>query len=114
MAAIRTQREIRQKAPVWLATLLVTNLVIMAFNARDDGNNQRHLRVWMQAAAAPLQNFSTRASWASGNLVRQIINFRSTAAENEQLRQRLAQTELELKNAYQTTQENERLKALLG
>jgi rod shape-determining protein MreC len=114
MAAIRTQREIRQKAPVWLAVLLVTNLVIMAFNARDDGNNQRHFRIWMQAAAAPVQNFSSRASWAGGNLVRQIINFRSTAAENEQLRQRLAQTELELKNAHQSVQENERLKALLG
>src|SRR6185436_5294565 len=102
MAAIRTQREIRQKAPVWLATLLVANLLIMAFHARDDANNQRRLRVWMQAAASPAQNFSTRASGAGGNLIRQIINFRSTAAENEQLKQRLAQTELELRNAHQS------------
>jgi rod shape-determining protein MreC len=114
MAAIRTQREIRQKAPVWLATLLVTNLVIMAFHVRDDANNQRRLRVWMQTVASPAQNVSTKASWAGGNLIRQIINFRSTAAENEQLKQRLAQTELELRNAHQSVEENERLKSLLG
>ncbi len=35
MAAIRTQREIRQRAPIWLVVLLLTNLVIMAVDARD-------------------------------------------------------------------------------
>ena len=34
MAAIRTQKEIRQRAPVWLGILLLTNLVIMAVDAQ--------------------------------------------------------------------------------
>jgi rod shape-determining protein MreC len=114
MAAIRTQREIRQRAPVWLATLLIANLAIMAFHARDEANNQRMFRVWMQAAASPAQNFSAKASGAGANLIRQIVNFRSAAVENEQLKQKLAQTETELRNARQSVDENERLKGLLN
>jgi len=114
MAAIRTQREIRQRAPVWLAVLLIANAGIMAFHARDSATSQRMFRVWIQAAASPAQNVSSKASGAGSNLVRQIINFRSTAVENEQLRQRLWQTELELRNARQSAVENERLKGLLN
>jgi rod shape-determining protein MreC len=114
MAAIRTQREIRQRAPVWLATLLITNLVIMAFHARDEANNQRMFRVWMQAAASPAQNATAKASGAGSNLIRQIINFRSAAVENEQLKEKLAKTETELKNARLSVEENERLKGLLN
>ncbi|MEK6282421.1 MAG: rod shape-determining protein MreC [Acidobacteriota bacterium] len=114
MAAIRTQREIRQRAPLWLVTLLFANLVIMAFHARDDATNQRMFRVWLQTAASPAQNVSAKASGAGANLIRQIINFRSAAVENEQLKQRLAQTELELRNAQQAVDENLRLKSLLN
>ncbi|HKO99447.1 MAG TPA: rod shape-determining protein MreC [Pyrinomonadaceae bacterium] len=114
MAAIRTQREIRQRAPVWLAVLLIANAGMMAFNARDEATSQRMFRVWMQTAASPAQNVTSKATGAGSNLVRQIINFRSTAVENEQLKQRLWQTELELRNARQSVSENERLKALLN
>lgn len=114
MAAIRTQREIRQRAPVWLAVLLITNAGLMAFNARDAATSQRMFRVWMQAAASPAQNVTSKASGAGSNLIRQIFNFRSTAVENEQLKQRLWQTELDLRNARQAVEENERLRALLN
>jgi rod shape-determining protein MreC len=114
MAAIRTQREIRQRAPVWLAVLLITNAGLMAFNARDAATSQRMFRVWMQAAASPAQSVTSKASGAGSNLIRQIFNFRSTAVENEQLKQRLWQTELDLRNARQAVEENERLKGLLN
>jgi len=114
MAAIRTQREIRQRAPVWLAVLLISNAGLMAFNARDASTSQRMFRVWMQAAASPAQNITSKASGAGSNLIRQIINFRSTAVENEQLRTRLSQTELELRNARQVVDENDRLRGLLN
>lgn len=113
MAATRTQREIRQRAPIWLVTLLFANLVIMAFYARDTSTNQRLFRVWMQAAASPVQSVSSKASGAGSSLISQIINFRSTAVENDQLKQRLSQTELELQNARQAAVENERLRGLL-
>jgi rod shape-determining protein MreC len=114
MSAIRTQKEIRQRAPIWLGMLLLTNLVIMAVDARDNASKQRLFRVWVQAAASPAQTISSRAGGASTSLIRQIINFRSTAVENEQLKERLSQTELELRNARQAADENERLKGLLN
>ena len=59
MAAIRTQKEIRQRAPIWLGILLLTNLVIMAFDARDSVTRQRLLRVWVQALVSPAQSISS-------------------------------------------------------
>lgn len=114
MAATRTQKEIRQRAPIWLMMLLFTNLAIMAFYARDTSSNQRLVRVWMQAAASPVQSVSSKAGGAGSTLISQIVNFRKTAVENEQLKQQLAQTELELRNARQAAEENERLKGLLN
>jgi rod shape-determining protein MreC len=114
MAAIRTQREIRQRAPIWLAILLLANLVIMAVDARDSVTRQRLLRVWIQALVSPAQSLSSGASGAGTNFVRQIVNFRSTAYENEKLKEQLSTAQLELRNAQQATAENERLKGLLG
>jgi rod shape-determining protein MreC len=114
MAAIRTQREIRQRAPIWLAILLLTNLIIMAVDARDSVTRQRILRVWVQALVSPAQSISSGASGAGTNLVRQIVNFRSTANENERLKQELSTAQLQLRNAQQATTENERLKGLLN
>jgi rod shape-determining protein MreC len=114
MAATRTQKEIRQKAPIWLMMLLFTNLAIMTFYARDTSTNQRLLRVWVQAAASPFQSVSSKAGGAGSTLISQIVNFRKTAAENEQLKQRLSQTELQLQNARQAAEENERLRGLLN
>ena len=114
MAAIRTQKEIRQRAPIWLVALLLMNLVIMAVDARDSVTRQRMLRVWVQALASPAQKVSSGATGASTSLVKQIVNFRSTANENEQLKQQLAQARLDLQNAKQAAAENERLRALLN
>ena len=114
MATIRTQREIRQRAPIWLAMLLFANLVIMAVDARDNVTKQRMIRVWAQAIASPVQSVSSKAGGASSGLIKQIINFRSAADENERLKQRLDQTVLELRNARESSAENERLKALLN
>jgi rod shape-determining protein MreC len=114
MAAIRTQKEIRQRAPIWLVALLLMNLVIMAVDARDSVTRQRLLRVWVQALASPAQKVSSGASGASTSFVRQFVNFRSTADENERLKKDLAQTKVELLNARQAAAENERLKALLN
>jgi rod shape-determining protein MreC len=114
MAAIRTQREIRQRAPIWLGILLLTNLVIMAVDARDSVTRQRLLRVWVQALVSPAQSISSGASGAGSNLVSQIMNFRQSALENDRLKQELSQAKLELQNAHQTWEENQRLKGLLN
>jgi rod shape-determining protein MreC len=94
--------------------LLVANLVIMAVDARDADGKNRVLRIWTQTFASPLQSASSKASGATSGFFQQIWNFRSTAQENEQLKERLMQVETELNNARQATAENERLKGLLG
>ncbi len=114
MAATRTQREIRQRAPIWLVVLLFTNLVIMAVDARDSVTRQRLLRVWVQALVSPAQSVTTGASGAGKNFLGQIVNFRSTAFENERLKQELATAQLELRNAREAEGENERLRSLLN
>jgi len=65
VASVRTQREIRQRAPIWLVGLLVTNLVIMAVDARDADGRQKVLRIWTQTFASPLQNASSKATGAT-------------------------------------------------
>lgn len=113
MASVRTQKEIRQRAPLWLFSLLVINLIIMAVDARDADGQQKVLRIWTQTFASPLQNASSKASGATTGFFQQIWNFRRTAQENEQLKERLNALEAELNNARQAEAENERLKALL-
>lgn len=114
MAAIRTQKEIRQRAPIWLGILLLTNLVIMAVDARDSVTRQRLLRVWVQALVSPAQSLSSGASGASTSFFREIVNFRQTAGENERLKEDLATAQLDLRKAQQANVENERLKGLLN
>src|SRR5262245_173783 len=101
MASVRTQKEIRQRAPLWLISLLIINMVIMAVDARDADGQQKILRIWTQTFASPLQNASSRASGATAGFFQQIWNFRRTAQENEQLKQRLSALEAELNNARQ-------------
>ena len=113
MASVRTQKEIRQRAPLWLVSLLVINCVVMAVDARDPDGQQKLVRVWTQLFASPLQNASSKASGATSNFFQQIWNFRSTAAENEQLKQKLAETEAQLNNARHAEAENQRLQSLL-
>ncbi len=114
MAFVRTQKEIRQRAPIWLVTLLVANLIIMAVDARDADGRQKVLRVWTQTFASPLQTTSSKVTGATSGFFQQIWNFRSTARENDQLRERLTQVETELHTAQQAAAENERLRALLN
>ena len=113
MATVRTQREIRQKAPLWLIGLLLANVVIMAIDARDSQGQQQIVRVWTQTVATPVQNVSSKAGGATSNFFRQIFNFKSIAAENEQLKQRVTEMQSELHNARLQAAENERLKGLL-
>jgi len=114
VAAVRTQREIRQRAPIWLVILLFGNLVIMAIDARDSNGQQKVVRIWTQTLATPFQSVSSKAGGATSDFFRQIFNFRSTAQENGVLKERLAQAEVELHLARQQAAENDRLKGLLN
>jgi rod shape-determining protein MreC len=114
MASVRTQKEIRQRAPLWLISLLVLNFIVMAVDARDADGQQKIIRVWTQTFVSPLQNASSKASGATSGFFQQIWNFRGAAQENEHLKQRVSALEAELNNARRAEAENERLKSLLN
>jgi rod shape-determining protein MreC len=114
MAATRTQKEIRQRAPFWLLTLLVVNFALMAVDARDDASKQRVIRVWTQTLALPFERATSSVGGSSTNLIKRIINFNRAADENVRLQQKVDALESDLRNARQAESENERLKGLLG
>jgi rod shape-determining protein MreC len=114
MATIRTQKEIRQRAPIWLAMLLFGNFALIAVDARDGTTKQRMIRVWAQTIASPFQGASSKAGSASSGFVRNIINFGSAGTENERLKQQVDQLQTDLRVARVKANENESLKGLLG
>ena len=79
MAATRTQKEIRQRAPIWLVMLLFVNFVVMAVDARGRFAQQQTFKGFIQAAFSPIQSASSWVSTAGGGFLNQIINFRSSA-----------------------------------
>lgn len=114
MAATRTQKEIRQRAPIWLVMLLFVNFVVMAVDARERFTQQQTLKGLVQAVFSPVQNATSWVSSTGGGFFNEILNFRATARENETLKTRLAQTELELRNIQEAKTENYRLQGLLA
>jgi rod shape-determining protein MreC len=85
----------------------------MAIDARDADGKQKVVRVWTQTFASPIQSASSKASGATSGFFRQILNFRSTAQENDELKYRLAQVETELRTARQEAAESQHLRELL-
>ena len=114
MAATRTQKEIRQRAPIWLVMLLAANFVVMAVDANQRFEQQQKFKGITQAVFSPIQNATSWVSSAGGGFINSIINFRSSARQNEFLKERLAKTELELRNIQEAKTENYRLQGLLA
>jgi anaerobic C4-dicarboxylate transporter len=55
MASSRTQKEIRQRAPIWLVMLLFANLIVMAVDAQENFTKQNIFKGGIQAVASPVQ-----------------------------------------------------------
>jgi rod shape-determining protein MreC len=110
----RSQKEIRQRAPLWLLMLLVVNLGLMSYDARDDLTKQRMIRVWAQSVAAPFQYLSSWIGGAGTGFFHRVANLRGLEGENAQLRERVERMENEMRDSRAALDENERLKGLLN
>jgi len=108
-----TQKEIRQRAPLWLVVLLVAYFGLMSWNAKDAETGQPVVKSWMQSVFTPVQTATTGVGGAGVGFFQRLADMRHAQAENEALRLRLAQAENELREARQARDENERLKKLL-
>jgi rod shape-determining protein MreC len=93
--------------------LLLGNFVLMAFDAREITTGQRIIRVWSQTAADFVQSPTTSVTSSISNYFGSIANLRSAQTENDVLKQRVQELEVEIKGKADLTAENERLQALL-
>lgn len=98
----------------WLAIILcVANFVLMAFDARADGN-QRVIRVWAQTVADFVQSPVTTLTSSVSGYFGSIADLRTAQSENDALKQRIQQLEVEIKAKEDLAAENERLNRLLN
>jgi rod shape-determining protein MreC len=89
------------------------NFVMMAFDAREITSGQRVVRAWTQTAADFVQSPVTTITASISNYFVSISNLRSAQSDNDILKQRVQELEVELKQKEELAAENTRLKSLL-
>ncbi len=112
MAAIRTQREIRQRAPWWLFALLALNFALMTYDARDDATKQRKIRSIAHTITYPIQQGASSVGNWLGGFFGNIGELRRASTENQRLHQQLDQIQAELRETRERAAEAERLEKL--
>src|SRR2546425_6588587 len=109
MAAIRTQRESRQRAPWWMIALLALNFGLMTYDARDNATKERKIRSMAQTVADPFERVgSTVGNWIGG-FFGGFGGKRRASAGNQQMREQGRQKQTELRDAAPQAPEAERL-----
>lgn len=98
--------------PWLMIALLLFNFILMAWSAKTD-SQQRVIRVWTMAVADFVQSPVTSASSAVTNFFQSFASLTTAASENDLLKQRVQELEVEIQSKGDLTVENERLKALL-
>jgi len=112
MAAIRTQKEIRQRAPWWLFGLLAMNFALMTYDARDSATKQRKIRSIAQTIMYPVQRgASGTLNWVGG-WFGNVGELRRASVENEQLRKQVEQMQTELRDTREKAARAQRLEQL--
>jgi rod shape-determining protein MreC len=110
----RSQQEVWRMTPWLVIVLLLGNFMLMAFDAREITSGQRIIRVWSQAVADFVQSPVTSVSSGLSNYFSSISNLRSAQSENDILKQRVQELELDIKGKEDLTAENDRLRSLLN
>lgn len=95
-----------------MLALLLGNFALMAFDARAE-NRDRLIRVWFQAGANFVQSPVTYASAAVTGFFESVANLRSAQSENDSLKQKIQELEVEVQQNKQVSDENTRLRKLL-
>jgi rod shape-determining protein MreC len=109
----RSQREVWKLTPWLVILLLLGNFVLMAFSAKDITSGQRIIRVWGLTVADFVQSPVTTVSSAISNYFGSIASLRSAQTENDELKQKVQELQVEIKGKEELTAENDRLKSLL-
>jgi len=108
----RSQKEVWRLTPWLMIALLLGNFVLMAYDAKTT-SQERVIRVWTQAVANFVQSPVTSVTSSVTNYFQSISNLRSAQSENDALKQRVQELEVEVQQKEELSKENESLKALL-
>ena len=109
----RSQKDVWRLTPWLMIALLLVNFVLMAFDAREITSGQRVVRSWTQTAADFVQSPATSFTAAVSNYFTSISNLRSAQSENDILKQKVQELEVEVKQKEDLASENTRLRAML-
>lgn len=109
----RSQKDVWRLTPWLMIALLLVNFVLMAFDAREINSGQRVIRAWTQTVADFVQSPVTSISSSISGYFSSISNLRSAQSENDVLKQRVQELEVELKQKEELAAENNRLKGIL-
>jgi rod shape-determining protein MreC len=108
----RSQKDVWRITPWVMIALLLSNFVLMAFDAKTS-SQERVIRTWTQVAADFVQSPVTSVSSAASNYFQSLVTLRSAQSENDVLKQRVQELEVELQNRESLSVENARLNSLL-
>jgi rod shape-determining protein MreC len=109
----RSQKDVWRLTPWLMVALLLVNFVLMAFDAREINSGQRIIRVWTQTAADFIQSPVTNITAGISNYFSSISNLRTAQSDNDLLKQRVQELEVEVKQKEDLASENDRLRAIL-
>ena len=110
----RSQQEVWRLTPWLVIVLCLGNFLLMAFDAREITSGQRIIRVWTQTAADFVQSPVTTLSASLSGYFGSISNLRSAQSENDALKQKIQELEVERQGKEDLIAENERLRLLLA
>jgi rod shape-determining protein MreC len=110
----RSQQEVWKLTPWLVIVLLLGNFILMAFDAREITSGQRVIRVWTQTVADFVQSPVTSITSGVSGYFSSLVILRSAQDENTTLKKQIEELQLQLAAKEGLTQENDRLKALLG
>jgi rod shape-determining protein MreC len=110
----RSQKDVWRLTPWLMIALLLVNFVLMLFDAREITSGQRVIRAWAQTTADFVQSPVTSITASISNYFTSIATLRSAQTENDVLKQRVQELEVEKKQKEELATENERLRSLLN
>lgn len=108
-----TEKEKIQRTPWLLIGLLLVHFALMAYDAREQDTKQLVVRTWMQAIAAPIQQLVTGIGGSGFTFFQDIAAMRTAVAENDVLKTRVGEMQVEMSAKQGLEAENERLRGLL-
>ena len=108
----RSQKEVWRLTPWLLIALLLGNFVLMAYDAKT-ASQERVIRVWTQAIANFVQSPVTSVTSGVTGFFQSFVNLRSAQTENDALKQKVQELEVQVQQKEELSKENESLKALL-